>query len=112
MDAPASAPGRLRNIAPPTAEAMTGTTEAHAITTIIRSRWSSTNGMAPSQTRSVGGLAEHHPARRRHRLHPLGHSDLFADRSVSTCARTNFACDHLTRVQAHAQSQVDAPDRS
>jgi len=32
---------------------------------------------------------------------------LFADGRVSTCARTNFASNHLTGVQAHAESQVD-----
>ena len=61
-----------------------------------------------SSTQPRGGLAEHHPARRRRRLHPLRHSDLLAYGRVSACARADFPGDHLAGVQAHPKLQVDA----
>jgi hypothetical protein len=36
-----------------------------------------------------GGHAEHHPAGRRSRLHPLSQSDLLTDRGVTESARTD-----------------------
>ena len=56
---------------------------------------------------SRGGRAEHHPARRSDRLHPLSHPDLLTDSGVTERARTDFTGDHLTRVQAHPQLQFD-----
>src|SRR6516225_9514171 len=45
-------------------------------------------------------FAEHHPTRRRHRLHPLGHTYLLADRGITQRPRADFTCDDLARVQA------------
>ncbi len=56
---------------------------------------------------SRGGRAEHHPTRRGDRLHPLSHPDLLTDRGVTERPRTDLTGDHLTRVQAHPQPQVD-----
>ena len=56
---------------------------------------------------SRGGRAEHHPARRGDRLHPLRHSDLLTDRGVTQRPGADLAGDHLTGVQAHPQPQVD-----
>ena len=56
---------------------------------------------------SRGGRAEHHPARRSDRFHPLRHPDLLTDRGVTERARTDLTGDHLTGVQAHPQLQVD-----
>ena len=49
------------------------------------------------------GCAEHHATRRRHRFHPLRHSDMLSDRGVTYSARTDFTGDHLTEVQSDAQ---------
>ena len=57
---------------------------------------------------SRGGRAEHHPTRRRHRLHPLRHPDLLTDRGVTQSARTDLTGDHLTGVQSHPQLQIHA----
>ena len=54
---------------------------------------------------SRGGRAEHHPARRRHRLHPLSHPHLLTDSGVTERPRTDLTGDHLTRVKAHPQPQ-------
>ena len=48
-----------------------------------------------------GGRAEHHPARRSDRLHPLSHSDLLTDRGVTQSAGADFTGDDLTRVESH-----------
>src|ERR1700761_6299223 len=53
------------------------------------------------------GFAEHHSIRRRHRLHPLGHPDLFTDGGVTRSARADLAGNHLTGVDADPQAQVD-----
>ena len=50
-----------------------------------------------------GGRAEHHPTRRGHRLHPLGHADLLADRGVPGTARADLPGDHLPGVQPDPQ---------
>ena len=55
---------------------------------------------------SRGGRAEHHPARRSDRLHPLRHPDLLTDGGVTERPRTDFTGDHLARVQAHPQPQI------
>ena len=46
-------------------------------------------------------LREHHPARGRHRFHPLRKPDRLADRSVTHCPRADLTGDHPTRIQAH-----------
>src|SRR5262245_35486555 len=48
-----------------------------------------------------GGCAEHYPARRSDRLHPLRHPDLLTHGGVTKRPRTDFTRDHLTGVQAH-----------
>ena len=53
-------------------------------------------------------FAEHHPTRRRGRLHALRHADLLTDRGVTRIGRADFAGDHLTRVQPDPQQQLDA----
>ena len=55
-----------------------------------------------------GGLREHHPARGRHRFHPLGEPDRLADRGVTQRPRTELTGDHPTRIQAHPQLQRHA----
>ena len=55
---------------------------------------------------SRGGRAEHHPARRSDRLHPLSHPDLLTDGGVTERPRTDLTGDHLTGVQAHPQPQL------
>ena len=62
-------------------------------------------GCAFNQSR--GGRAEHHPTRRRDRLHPLSHPHLLTDGGVTQSPRTDLTGDHLTRVQADPQPQVD-----
>ena len=52
--------------------------------------------------------AEHHPARRGDRFHPLRHADLLADGGVTKGSRTDFAGDHLAGVQADPQLEIDA----
>src|SRR5262249_1559376 len=54
------------------------------------------------------GGAEYYPTGRRNRLHPLRHPDLRTDRGVTESPRTDLTNDHLTRVQAHPQPQVDS----
>ena len=54
-----------------------------------------------------GGVAEHHSSRRRCRFHPLGKADLLTDGRVTRSARTDLACDHLARVEAHPKLQID-----
>ncbi len=56
---------------------------------------------------ACGRVTHHHAAGRRHRLHALRHPDLFTDRGVRHRARTDFAGDHLTRIQADPQLQGD-----
>ena len=56
---------------------------------------------------SRGGRAEHHPTRRSDRLHPLSHPHLLTDGGVTERPRTDLTGDHLTRVQAHPQLQLD-----
>ena len=56
---------------------------------------------------SRGRCAQHHPAGRSDRLHPLSHPHLLADGGVTERARTDFTGDHLTRVQAHPQLEID-----
>ena len=51
--------------------------------------------------------AQHHPTRRGHRLHPLGHPDLLTHGGVAKLARTHFTGDHLTGVQPDPQPQID-----
>ena len=55
-----------------------------------------------------GGLAEHHSAWRRRRLHPLRHADLLTDRRVGACTRTDFPGDHFPRVQTDPKQQFDS----
>ena len=55
---------------------------------------------------SRGGRAEHHPTRRRDRLHPLSHPHLLTDGGVTERTRTDLTGDHLTRVQADPQLQL------
>ena len=52
-----------------------------------------------------GGVAEHHRAGRRHRLHPLGHPDLLTDGGVAQRIRTDLTGDHLARIQPYPQPQ-------
>jgi hypothetical protein len=52
--------------------------------------------------------AEHHAARWSDRLHPLSHPYLLADSGVTQGSRTDFASDHLTRIDPYAQGQLDA----
>ena len=52
-----------------------------------------------------GGLAEHHPAGRGDRFHPLRHPDLLADRGVTRCARADFAGNHLGRNSGPTRSR-------
>ena len=70
-----------------------------------------TNSGSPSTTVCIdepcGGLAEHHPAGRCRRFHPLGHADLFADGGVSASARTDLAGNHLTGIQSYPKLQID-----
>ena len=56
---------------------------------------------------SRGRCAEHHPTRRSDRLHPLGHPHLLTDCGVTERPRTHFTGDHLARVQADPQLQLD-----
>ena len=56
---------------------------------------------------SRGRRAQHHPAGRSDRLHPLSHPDLLADGGVTERPRTDLTSDHLTRVQADPQLQLD-----
>ncbi len=58
-----------------------------------------------------GGVADHHPAGRCDRFHPLGHTDVHADGGVTTWAGIDVARDDLTRVQPDAQPEVDAVTR-
>ena len=46
---------------------------------------------------SRGRRAEHHPTRRGHRFHPLGHPDLLTNGGVTECTRTDLTGDHLDR---------------
>ena len=55
---------------------------------------------------SRGGDAEHHPAGRSDRFHPLGHPHLLTDGGVTERPRTDLAGDHLTGVQPHPQLQL------
>ena len=55
---------------------------------------------------SRGGRAEHHPTRRRDRLHPLRHPHLLTDGGVTQSPRTDLTGDHLTRVQPDPQPQI------
>ncbi len=57
---------------------------------------------------TCSGSAEHNPARRSDRFHPLRHTDLLADRGVTKCSRTDFAGNHLAGVQADPQLEIDA----
>ena len=57
---------------------------------------------------SRGGRAEHYPAGRRGRLHPLRHADLFTDGGVTESAGTYFAGDDLTGVEPDPHLEVDA----
>ncbi len=57
--------------------------------------------------KSRGGRREHHPARRSNRLHPLSHPHLLTNSGVTERPRTHFTGDHLTRVQADPQLQLD-----
>ncbi len=54
-----------------------------------------------------GRFAEHHPARRGRRLHPLSHPDLLADGRVTCCGRADFTGDHLTGIQPDPQFHGD-----
>ena len=83
---------------PPGRHRFVGTLDAHQL------RFAEHRG-ALDQPR--GGLAEHHPTRRCHRLHPLRHPDLLTDGGVTQSARTDLTGDHLTGIQAHPQLQVD-----
>ena len=53
------------------------------------------------------GRAEHHPARRCHRLHPLSHPHLLTDGGVTERARTDLTGDHLAGIEANPQLQFD-----
>ena len=55
-----------------------------------------------------GGFADHDPARRRGRFHPLGHPHLDPDGGVAPGPGVDFAGDHLAGIQADPQPQVDA----
>ena len=57
---------------------------------------------------SRGRCAQHHPTRRGHRLHPLSHPHLLADSGVTERPRTDLTGDHLARVQADPQLQLDS----
>src|SRR6185312_9609184 len=57
--------------------------------------------------KSRGRCAQHHPARRSDRLHPLSHPHLFTDSGVTERPRTHFTRDDLTRVKSHPQLQLD-----
>ena len=57
-------------------------------------------------------VTHHDPARRRHRLHPLRHPDLFTDCGVGHWAGADFAGDHLTGVESDPQLQGDLSTRS
>ncbi len=55
-----------------------------------------------------GRLREHHPARGRHRFHPLRKPDRLAGRGVTQRPRADLTGDHPTRIQAHPQPQRHA----
>ena len=55
-----------------------------------------------------GRLRQHHPARGRHRFHPLRKPDRLAGRGVSQRPRTDLTGDHPTRIQAHPHPQSHA----
>ena len=57
--------------------------------------------------KASGRVADHDPAGRRHRLHPLRHAHLLTDGGVGHWARTDFAGDDLTGVQPDAKLQAD-----
>jgi hypothetical protein len=54
-----------------------------------------------------GGLAQHYPTRRGHRLHPLGHPDLLTDRGVACAAGADVTGNHQTRIQPDPHLQGD-----
>ena len=53
-------------------------------------------------------LAQHHPARWSDRFHPLCQPDMFTNRGVTECTRTELTGDHLARIQAYPQAKADA----
>jgi len=57
---------------------------------------------------SGGRFAEHHSTWRGNRFHALSHSHLLADRRIPHWAGTDFARDHLTRVEAYPQPELDS----
>jgi hypothetical protein len=109
-----------RHLPPPTHQSRLGTcqsavTLAHTQQAAGQDRCVSTfdlNRLRLTESRSVlnqarGGRANHHPARWSDRLHALGHPHLLTDRGVTQSAGADFTGDHLTRVQADTQPQVD-----
>ena len=52
-----------------------------------------------------GRFRQHHPARRRHRFHPLRHPDLLADYPVAQRPRTDLTGNYPTGIEAHPQPQ-------
>ena len=57
---------------------------------------------------SRGGRTEHHPTRRRHRLHPLSHPHLLTNSGVTQSDRADLTSDYLTGIEPYTQGQVDA----
>ncbi len=55
-----------------------------------------------------GRLRQHHPARGRHRFHPLRKPYRLAGRGVAQQPRTDLTGDHPTRIQAHPHPQRHA----
>ena len=50
---------------------------------------------------------EHHPTRRRHRLHPLRHAHLLTNRGVTPSTRTDLTRNNLPGIEAYPQPQVN-----
>ena len=55
-----------------------------------------------------GRIAQYHPTRRCHRLHPLSHADLLTDGGVSQRPRTDLTGNHLAGIEAYPQPEVHA----
>ena len=54
-----------------------------------------------------GRLRQHHPARGRHRFHPLGKPDRLAGRGVAQRPQADLTGNHPARIQAHPQAKID-----
>src|SRR6476659_5325502 len=55
-----------------------------------------------------GRFRQHHPTRRRHRLHPLSHPHLLTHSGVTQSDRADLTSDYLTGIEPYTQGQVDA----